>query len=373
MSDKFCEYCNSLIPRNSPQYHGKRFCNQSHRQMAHRRNKGLSTNQEKRLKNLSVNKEWLYVSKECKRAGTVQIMSYHTVDSLKQLIGIICNKPKGDMDICHVYPVKGQDWIGLLHPLNIVYANSTLNKKNGNTVFGRAGYSIDRAELKSKWHVTESMSDKTILRLLERFLGHVLNEYVRKYPVKKSSRVLLIDKIIKLDKKGRYTRDNLSDMQSIGLTFIKAQLNGVQLNGFYVAPKKNRSRVLIYIDELFRIAKESNGEWAKNCEFTYHILLAGAAALSKTTDQPELLEIYKSHETEARNCRNRVLRNVCEYNKFKSFLLFQACDCLFGKKIDKGMLKGTLNKYTTVGDRSACFSIASISLKGCSEYFPDTW
>lgn len=376
MPDKFCEHCRGLIKRGSPQYHKKRFCKTSCRQMAHRKKKGISPRQVKRLKNLSVNNEWIYISQQCKRAGSVQIMSEHTVDSLKQLIWIIRNKPKSRMDrnidICHVYPVKGTERMGLLHPLNLVYGDSNQNKRNGNKTFGDAGYSIDRLDMKNKWRVTDRMKDKDILLLLEKFLGSVLTEYVRKYPVKISDRIKLIDKIIKLDKEGRYTRDNLSEMPSIGLYSINAELHGVTLTGFYFQPKKNRSRVLMYLGDLFRVARDADGYWAKNCKFMYRIFLAGAAALSKTDYQPELLDIYKAHNEEVKRYKNRVLRDVSEYTKFKAFLIFQASDCLLGNTIDKGMLKGTLNKYTKVRKNSSCFSFKYINLKGCYEYFPDT-
>lgn len=277
-----------------------------------------------------------------------------------------------NIDICHVYPVKGTERMGLLHPLNIVYGESDQNKKNGTKIFKNAGYSIDRVELKNKWRVTDNMKDKAILRLLEKFLGNVLTEYVRKYPVKISDKIKLIDKIIKLDKKGKYTRDNLSEMPSIGLNSIHAELHGVVLTGFYFPPKKNRSRVLIYLEDLYRVASDADGYRAKNCKFMYRIFLAGAVASSKTAYQPELLDIYKAHDEEVKRYKNRVLRDVSEYTKFKAFLIFQASDCLLGNKIDKGMLKGTLNKYTKVRKNSSCFSFKSINLKGCYEYFPDT-
>ena len=117
---------------------------------------------------------------------------------------------------------------------------------------------------------------------------------------------------------------------------------------------------------------DADGYRAKNCKFMYRIFLADAAALSKTAYQPELLDIYKAHNEEVKRYKNRVLRDVSEYTKFKAFLIFQASDCLLGNTIDKGMLKGTLNKYTKVRKNSSCFSFKYINLKGCYEYFPDT-
>nr|QDK64816.1 hypothetical protein pA6H2_p09 [Pseudomonas sp.] len=347
--------------------------------MAHRNKKGLSSRQENRLGNLALNKEWRYISQQCKRAGSVQIMSHHTVASLKQLVEIICNKPNPrkdrNVDISHVYPVKGNERMGLLHPLNLVYAESDQNKKNGTRIFKNAGYSIDRVELKSKWRVTDIMKDKDILQLLEKFLGSVLTEYVRKYPVKVWGRIKLIDRIIKLDKQGKYTRDSLTEIPSIFLSAIHAELHGVTLTGSYFPQKKNRSRVLLYIEDLYRVARDADGHRAENCKFMYRIFLAGAAALSKASYQPELLDIYKAKDygEEAKHYKHRALRNISEYSKFKAFLIFQASDCLVGKKIDEGMLKGTLNKYTKTIKNGSCFSFTSIKLKGCYEYFPDAW
>jgi hypothetical protein len=278
-----------------------------------------------------------------------------------------------NIDICHVYPVKGTERMGLLHPLNLVYGDSNQNKRNGNKHFRGAGYSIDRLDMKNKWRVTNRMTDKDILLLLEKFLGSVLTEYVKKYPVKISDRIKLIDKIIKLDKEGKYTRDNLSEMPSIGLCSINAELHGVTLTGFYFRPKKNRSRVLVYLEDLCRVARDADGYRAKNCKFMYRIFLAGAVALSKTAYQLELLDIYKTHEEEVKRHKNILLRDVSEYTKFKAFLIFQASDCLLGNKIDRGMLKGTLKKYTKVMKSNSLFSFASINLKGCSEYLPDVW
>lgn len=242
------------------------------------RKKILKPLQKNRLENISANIEWLYISKACKRAGSVQIMSYHTVDSLKQLVEIICNKPKKKMDIYHVYPITEKDGIGLPHPLNLVCGDNDHNKKNENKVFRDAGYYIERSELKHKWQVTEKMKDKTIVRSLKKFLDAVLTEYVRRHPVKVSGRIKLIDEIIKLDKNGRYTRDNLTEIPSIGLSAIKAELCGATINRFYFPPKKIQSRILIYLEELSRTAKEADGERAKSCNFMFRTLLAGTAA-----------------------------------------------------------------------------------------------
>lgn len=319
--------------------------------MAHRKKKNGHNRKIKRLNNLSVNNEWLYISQQCKRAGTVQIMSSHTIDSLKELIDIIQNHPKGKMNICHVYPVQGDDKIGLLHPLNLFYGGSNQNKVNGRKSFGMAGHSIYRNKLKNKWKVTPDMKDKEVLTILEKFLGEVLIEYVAIYPVRKSAKTKLVDEIIKLDASGKYTRDNLSEMSSIGLSSIKAELNGVVLRGFYFPPKNRRSKILIYLEELSRIAKKSNSDWAENCAFMQHIFLAGAAALSKSPHQKnseEILKIYEVYGKKATRYKNRTLRSSSyeDFSKFKDFLYFQAFDCLQGKSIDEEMLRGTLKKYS---------------------------
>ncbi|MDF5835204.1 hypothetical protein [Pseudomonas syringae] len=375
MKDKFCEYCKEIIERGSPQYYRKKFCSESHRQMHNRRSKGLSHRQTKRLGNLPVNNEWLYIARECKRAGSVQVMSQHTVASLRQLVDIISNHPKGNMEINHVRPVNGSDRIGLLHPLNIFYGGRAQNRKFGNQSSGEAGSSINRSELKSKWCVTKDFSDKDTLKLLKRFLGGILVEYVKLYPVNLSGRIKVIDSIIKLDKGGKYTRENLSSMPSFGLSSIRAELQGSKLSGFYAPPRKGRSKVFIYLEELNRFSRDATGTWAENCEFMKGVLLAGAAALSKLSLQPELLGIYQIYGIDASRHRSRYMKGEGEdaYYKFKDFLYLQTADCLVGKKIDRKMLSRVLDKYTETRRGDFTFRISSINLNGCFEYHPETY
>lgn len=135
MKNKYCDYCGKTIERGSSQYCNKKYCNDSHRQMGRRRKKGIRPRQVQRLKNLPVNNEWLYIARECKRARSVQVMSLHTVGSLLQLVQIIANHPKGNMEINHVCPVNGTERLGLLHPLNLFYGGSAQNKKFGKKSF----------------------------------------------------------------------------------------------------------------------------------------------------------------------------------------------------------------------------------------------
>lgn len=341
--------------------------------MHHRRKKGIGSRQTKRLANLPANNEWLYIARECKRAGSIQIMSMHTVDSLRQLIGIICNHPKRTMEINHVYPVNGRDRLGLLHPLNLFYGGSAQNRKFGARSFGNAGYSISRAELDDKWSVTKNMTDKSTLNLLMEFLGDTLVEYVKTYPVNQSGKIKLIDSIIKLEKTGKYTRENLSSMPSLGLSSIKAELLGTNLSGFYVPPRKNRSKVLIYLEELDRISRDASGAWAENCEYMKKIFLIGAAALSKAEYQPELSEIYKIYGLSSIRHKNRHMKKDDKgtYSKFKDFLYLQTVDCLVGKEIDQKMLSSVIDKYTETRRGEYNFRISSINLKGCYEYYPE--
>lgn len=376
MKDKFCDYCRKIIERGSPQYYKKKYCSESHKQMYHhRRKKGISPRQTKRLSNLPVNNEWLYIARECKRAGSVQIMSMHNVHSLRQLVEIISNNPKRTMEINHVRPVNGHDRIGLLHPLNLFYGGSAQNKKFGAQSFGNAGCSINRSELNGKWSVAKGMSDKDTLKLLAKFLGDILVDYVKIYPVNQSGRIKLIDSIIKLEKTGKYTRENLSSMPSFGLSSIKAELHGSNLSGFYIPPKKSRSKVLIYLEELNRFSRDASGSWAENCEYMKNIFLAGAAALSKSSLQPELLEIYQIYGVDAARHKNRYMKEEGKntYSKFKDFLYLQTADCLVGKNIDREMLSSVLGKYTETRKGDLTFRISSINLKGCYEYYPEAF
>jgi hypothetical protein len=341
--------------------------------MAHRKKDGLNARQIQRLKNLSSSKEWIYISRACKRAGTVQIMSYHSVESLRELVEMINHRPSHRIEICHVFPVKDERRIGLLHPLNLVYGDSIFNKKAGNKHNGDVGESICKTLLLDKWAITEHMTDKETLRIVQKFLGRVLKEYVKLYPVNKWARMKVVDSIMLRDPTDTYTREMLTTKDSFELSIINAKLNGVTLTGTYYPPVKAQSRIFVYLNELIRISCDIYGARAKNCEFMLDIMLASAIALSKAPYQPEILCTLNPYLQKFGPYKEFRLRVADEatYSKFKHFLFYQASDCLLGNNINRAMINATFNKYVEGRSISVYSGINSISLEGCHEYCPD--
>jgi hypothetical protein len=113
------------------------------------------------------NSAFLYhLAFECERAGTLQILTGHTVQSLVALYEVYKLRLKAnkygeskDFDISHIQPVQGYDSVGLYHPQNLVVAPAKLNRAHGVKHFGH-GLSISRRALVSKHSVEKGASRK---------------------------------------------------------------------------------------------------------------------------------------------------------------------------------------------------------------------
>lgn len=102
----------------------------------------------------ALNSAFLYhLAYECERAGTLQILSFHTVESLVALYGVYRLKLKAnqygstkDFEISHIAPVKGNDTLGLYCAENLVVSPTKLNRDHGTTYYSQ-GRSIHRSTL----------------------------------------------------------------------------------------------------------------------------------------------------------------------------------------------------------------------------------
>lgn len=110
---KFCPVCNSEIANTSKQWRNKVYCSQKCRKVSHRKQESKSKRAMQRRANMSQNDEVLYLVRACQRAGTVQILTGHSIGSFLETMELVRNRPKGDVALCHVAPVKGKDSIGL--------------------------------------------------------------------------------------------------------------------------------------------------------------------------------------------------------------------------------------------------------------------
>lgn len=126
--NKICSYCES--PYTTSQ-HKSKYCTPACRvasNNANARNKKETTRlskAEKRIARLPVSEHWLWLSREVRRAGTVECLQGHTPETLTQLFELYNYKHKtyaynpesrtSKFHTAHVAPVKGTHSVGCLH------------------------------------------------------------------------------------------------------------------------------------------------------------------------------------------------------------------------------------------------------------------
>ena len=183
---------------------------------------------------------------ECERAGTLQILTGHTVESLVALYDVYKLKLKAnrygetkDYEISHIHPVQSDsDAIGLFHPENLVVVPTKLNREHGTQHYGH-GLSINRTALVSKHSVEKGAPRKQTVQRIIAFLGaDVVAEAVKIAKIQPTQRHKVLswlhDHLDPAVPEQRAHLDNLDDMTTIALTGLKATLEGRESSGFTI-------------------------------------------------------------------------------------------------------------------------------------------
>lgn len=182
---------------------------------------------------------------ECERAGTLQILTGHTVGSLVALHDVYKLKLKANQygqtkgfEISHVIPVQGHAFIGLYHAENLVVAPTHLNRTHGTKHYG-GGLSISRSSLVSKHAVAKGAPRKQTVERIIAFLGpDVVAELVKVAKIQSTQRHALTawlhDHLDPTVPEHRDYLDSLDGMTPQALKALKAKLEGKEGGGFKV-------------------------------------------------------------------------------------------------------------------------------------------
>jgi hypothetical protein len=100
--------CTSQIAKTSKQWKRQIYCSDKCRKVAHRKTSSKNKRIEQRRANMRQNEEVLLLVRQCKRAKTVQILKGHDAISLTTTMALVKNRPKLDVNLCHIAPVKGK-------------------------------------------------------------------------------------------------------------------------------------------------------------------------------------------------------------------------------------------------------------------------
>lgn len=326
---KKCEGCREPIFNSSKQFKNKKYCSTNCRKIASR--KKLSTEARiKKGKSLLVQVPHIeYLIKECRRAGTVQILSNHNLESFTTTMDFIRNRPKGDIEICHIAPAKGKNSIGLLHYKNLFYGGSYQNRSFGNNYLS-GGLKIKRSHLFEKWAVYEEMNNNTILKKVELFLGDFVASYIDIEDLRKSKKRRPIEEILKIDPERDMTALRWQKKEYLDNLLLELSQKRI-----FESSPSSESKYIIYVDELTRFISY-NGERAQTLRKLRTLMIAGYVALKKVkkskTYNAMFYECYGSLIKP--KYMHASLKKPKSWSKFKDFIYEAAFMALQGGYID---------------------------------------
>lgn len=339
---KACETCGIDIPNKSKQWRIQKYCSTQCRKIAFNRRKSKNTRIEQRKANLIQNDEVIYIIRECRRAGTVQILTGHTLKSFTKTMKFIKNREKGGVERCHIAPVKGKNTTGLLHYKNLFYGGIHQNRKFGKK-YHSGGRSIKNDSLDKRWTVKGSMTNNDILKKIESFLGDIITRYIEKNSVLKSRKAPLIERILEISpgenkdalfaKSGNYLSD-LHSKLSRGNTYSRS----------YGA----ESKYITYINEITRFSSYG-GERKLPLQRLRRLMIVGYIALEKVKESQTYNKyFYCDYEQliKPRHIRAE-LKRPDEWSEFKDFIYDAAFTALQGGHLDIKVFKKKFMSYLT--------------------------
>jgi hypothetical protein len=300
---------------------------------------------------ISQSDEWIWIARECKRAGTVECLQGVDIISLlavrkakSKTYSYNSETKKSQFHLCHISPVSGKDSVGLLHHLNLFIAGSLPNQKFSNNSYGGKGLCIPKNKLKAKWKVSDKDSIGTILKKVVKYLGPVLIEYAKEYPINTSARFGLARWIIKNDPIDTLPLSTLEAMSTTELRVIRANVEQKQVNSITYAAKRS---FVVMLEECQRLAEQlPTGDHQSNIAFMVPVLQVVSTWLSHQPGQHGLSSILTKASGVYWN--PLMLRDGMSASKLRDYISFTAFEALQGAPQDRKAIKSKVSEYLDV-------------------------
>ncbi len=260
-----CRHCGGQF---RPVRIGHLYCSDTCRKLAFKSKNRAKTQAKKnrrlleKLKKLANSAFGLYLIKEIRRAGTVEILQGHTAESLVSLVSLRrrCTALGGYEDgealsyyeLSHIYPVNGKERLGLLNPANLAITSKTFNRKHGTKlpVEGYLGSSTPRASLLIQWKVADSLDSLEVLKLARKYIGEEFDIWLKKHLINLTQKGAILKKL----KDAGYDHDVLKTMR---LKELKAIANDEEISYFSI-DKDPEDELWISRDELQRLGLDNS-------------------------------------------------------------------------------------------------------------------
>lgn len=352
---KYCPDCRPRRARNKTQLD--------------RRNKTAQN----RIERLPQAEEWLWVAKECRKAGTVEILKGVDLVALFALrkarykaYGYSPDTQKSKFHLCHIAPVAGKGSVGLLHHLNLFIGNAFRNQAHSNRSYPQRGLCIPDGELKKKWKVDESDSDRTILDKVQKYLGRVLIDYAKDNPISTATRLGLARWIFQNDPSNILPLKELEKMSARELQAVKAKAKGKEVYSLDYPAKRS---FVVMLEECQRLSEQlPDGQHKADIAFMVPVLQVAAAWLSRTVDGEGFSSILE--KPYGVKWTPLELRDGMDASRLRDFVGIQGFQALQGASIDRKMIRNTLIKYLAVTSLSPDYSASNSSMQ---KYFSEDY
>lgn len=345
---KHCLACNAIISKGSKQWANQKYCTTKCRKAHHRKHKIAKTRIEQRKSNLLQNDETLYLIRQCKQAGTVQILTGHNISSFIETMELVRNRPKGEVNLCHISPVKGKQSTGLFHHLNLFYGGAYQNKKFKNKYIS-GGLSIRNAELKVKWVVAKEMSNKEVLVKIESFLENIISQYVALCPVRKSKKVQISSKIVEVDK----SKNFFELMECSYKTLDEMWAKMTKASPSIICSGRKESKYLAYMDSISRFISYG-GDRKITFEKLRRIMVIAYMALERIEySQTYNKYFYVKYEPLIQHKYGQaMLRDPESWSELKNFIYEIAFESLQGADINIKKIQRVIMSYLVFPERA---------------------
>ncbi|MDF9777389.1 hypothetical protein [Pseudomonas baetica] len=328
---------------------------------------------EKRVLKLPQSEEWLWIARECKRAGTVECLQGVDIVELLAVYkakfktyGYNSETKKSQYHLCHISPAVGKDSVGLLHHLNLFIGTAFHNQKHSNASYNNRGLCIPKKQLKSKWKVTEKTSNEVVLKKVTEYLGEVLIDYAKENPIAISQRIGMAKWVYQNGPDNTFPLDKLKQMSMSDLRAIRTRVEGKPAYAFEYTTKRS---FIVLLEECQRLSEQlPDGQHKSDIAFMIPVLQVAIAFLSRQPDQHGLSSVLANPY--GVSWYPLELRMDMSESTFRDFIGFQAFDTLQGKPVDRKMVKNTLSKYLNVTTLTPDYSESDSSIQ---KHFADDY
>jgi len=185
---------------------------------------------------------------EASRAGTYEIFTGHTPESLAELHGLYVLKQRAnrfgdakDFELSHIAPSQGREIVGLYHPQNLIVAPKAMNRAHGNRHYGH-GLSLDRNKLNPRYMIKKGTPQADVIKGIVQFIGtETVAEAAKLAGIQPCRRIAMLswlhEHLNPRNPQHRDWLDNLDTMQTKALTALKASVQGKSGSDFKITTR----------------------------------------------------------------------------------------------------------------------------------------